>query len=64
MQTKIGHHEDIKIFIDANETTQNTKEENILSITSLINNLGLINLTSTLPKQHKYRKMVDLFMYA
>ena len=59
----MDHHEDIIIFIDANETTQNTKEENTPSITTLINNLGLISLASILPEKQKsreYGRLVDL----
>ena len=42
---------------------QTKKTDNSPSITTLINNLGLINLASTLPEQHKSRKnarLIDL----
>ena len=50
IQNKRNLNEDIIICIDANETTPNKKTDNSTSITTLTNNLGLINLVSTLPE--------------
>ena len=55
--------EDIILCIDANKTTQNQKKNNTPSISSLISELGMINLASTLPEQYKSRKigrLIDL----
>merc|ERR1712115_359765 len=56
IQTKTQQQEDLIICIDANETTPNKKTDNNITITSLIQNQGLINLASTLPEQHESRK--------
>ena len=63
IQNKRNLNEDIIICIDANETTPNRNTDNFPSITTLINNLWLINLASTLPEQYKSRKngrLIDL----
>ena len=49
--------------IDANETTKHQKINNSPSISSLISELGLINLATTLPEQYESRKngrLIDL----
>jgi hypothetical protein len=59
----MNQHEDIILCIDTNETIQNQPNEKTPSISSLINNLGLINLASTLPEQHESRengRLIDL----
>ena len=59
----MNQHEDIIICIDANKTIQNQNKDNTPSISTLINNLGMINLASTLPEQYESRKngrLIDL----
>ena len=59
----MNQHEDIIICIDVNKTIQNRNKDNTPSISTLINNLRLMNLASTLPGQHESRKncrLIDL----
>ena len=63
VQNKMNLNKDIIICIDANKTPQNQNTDNIPSISTLINNLGLINLISTIPGQYESRKngrLIDL----
>ena len=59
----MNQYKDITICIDANKTIQNQNKDSIPSTSTLINNLGLINLASTLPEQYQSRKngrLIDL----
>jgi hypothetical protein len=56
IQTKILQQEDIIMCIDANEIIEPNPTKNNLTITSLIQNQGLINLASTLPEQYESQK--------
>ena len=58
VQNIINQHKYIIICIEANETIQNQNIDYTPSKSTLINNLGLINLASTLSEQYESRKTV------